>query len=116
MKHYSEYEELLNSIGYKVINADTPFVYESENTLIYITEKEDGYHVIDMCPKDCFDRWGNSRHISFRIMVENRTEENKHGWTQESVNDKLIKDIKDAELLCDIIPNRFFDHFISINL
>ena len=67
------------------------------------------------CPKEHFDRWANSRHISFPIYRE-KSPEDEHGWTRYGILKHIKEKIVDSELLCDIIPGRMFDNFISVDM
>lgn len=90
--------------------------YSNDDILIQVCEKEDGYHEFSVCPRANFDRWANSRHINFRLMVENYTPENRCGWTKENVEKDLRKNLTDSIWLCKTLPSRMFDHFIHIDL
>lgn len=84
--------------------------------MMEVIQKDDGYHEFGICPIHCFDRWANSRHIVFRLMVENYTEEKGFGWKKEDVEKDFVKHLKDAEFLCEELPERMFNSFIKIEM
>ena len=112
------YHDYLLGLGYKLdwVSGSTRAQYSNDSVYIDVCEKEDGYHDFAMCPKENFDRWANSRHINWRLMVENYTEEKKCGWTKDSVEEDFVQKVKDAEWFCDTVPSRMFDEFINIDL
>ena len=66
------YHDFLLKLGYKQDwGEDTRNQYSNDKVLIDVCEQEDGHHEFAMCPKENFDRWANSRHINWRLMVEN---------------------------------------------
>ena len=73
---------------------------------------DDTVVVAHFCPVESMDRWANSRHIS----VEFYTDWENTNWTYELFVEHGSQAIKDAEILCDIIPKRLFDNFINIEL
>jgi len=112
------YHTCLLSMGYKLdwISGKVRAQYSKDNLLIDVCEQEDGHHEFAMCPRENFDRWANSRHIEWRLMVANWTEEKQHGWTEDAVVDDLKQHVEDAEWFCSIVPSRMFDKFINISL
>jgi len=113
-----DYHNDLLSLGYKLdwVSGSTRAQYSNSNVYIDVCEQEDGYHEFAMCPKENFDRWANSRHINWKLMVANYTEEKKCGWTQEKVKEDFKQNVKDSEWFCDTVPSRMFDKFINIDL
>jgi hypothetical protein len=112
------YHVFLLSMGYKLdwTSCLTVLQYSNDDTYIEVLEKEDGYHDFAMCPKKCFDKWGNSRHIKWRLMVENCTEEKPWGWTSGKVKEDFEKNVNDAQWFCFTVPERMFSSFIKIEL
>lgn len=114
MKHY---HKILLEMGWKRDWNTKPISQYSNKTLYMIVEEqEDGYHKFAVCPKKCFDRWSNSRHINFSIMVKNYTKTKGCGWTQVMVDVDFEKKVRDAIWLCKTIKARMFNQFITINL
>lgn len=112
-----DYKEILEEMGFSMDWGEGGvFQYSDGDVLIQILEKEDGYHEFSACPKKCFDRWANSRHINWKLMVVNYTEEKKHGWTEEAVIEDLERNVNDAIWLTNTLPERMFDKFINIDL
>ncbi len=67
------------------------------------------------CPKENFDRWANSRHIAFTIYRE-KAPDDEYGWSRDGILKHIKERITDSEFLCDVIPSRMFDHFISVDM
>ena len=112
------YHQCLLDCGYKLdwISGKVRLQYSKDGILVDVCEQEDGYHEFAVCPRGNFDRWANSRHINWSLMIANWTEEKQSGWTEDAVIDDLKQKLKDAEWLCQTIPSRMFDHFINIDL
>ena len=112
-----DYKETMKKMGFKLDwKTDTISQFSNDDIYIQVIEQEDGYHEFSACPKKCFDRWANSRHINWRLMVENYTEENKCGWTEDKVQKDLEKNITDTIWFCSNLPERMFNNFIKIDL
>jgi|GEM_PF-4340208 len=111
------YEKSLYNLGLKEDwREGTIASFSNDKILMQVCEQPDGYHQFSVCPKSCFDRWANSRHINFRLMVKNYSKKKQCGWTKEHVIADFEKNVKDAIWLCDTIPERMFNSFIKIDL
>jgi len=112
-----DYKELLIEMGFKLDWESEPvFQFSNEKILINVVEKKDGYHEFSACPRTCFDRWANSRHINWKLFIENYNEENGYGWTQENIENQFKQDVNDAIWFVNTLPERMFNQFITIDL
>jgi hypothetical protein len=116
------YKETLNKLGFTLeweeASGSGPNIlqYTNGEILIQVAERGDGYHKFSACPKKCFDRWANSRHINWKLMVENYNQEHGFGWSEEKVQSDLERNVNDTIFLCNTLPERMFDRFINIDL
>ena len=112
------YKEILDNLGFTLQwqeaggRGSSILQYTNGKILIQVIEKEDGYHEFSACPTRNFDRWANSRHINWRLMVANYTE-TMCGWKEEDVKADLEKNVNDAIWFCETLPERMFG---SINI
>jgi hypothetical protein len=111
------YHDILTSMGWELDWSSAPISqYSNRKCYIQVCEMEDGYHEFSMCPKKHFDKWANSRHIKWRLMVENYNEEKGYGWTAEDVEKDFRQKVKDAVWFCRKIKPRMFNQFITVEM
>ena len=83
--------------------------YSFKDLLMNVCESSDVRHEFAVCPKKHFDRWANSRHINFQIMVAN------NAWIPEKIEKDFKQKVTDAIWLCKTLKPRMFNQFIYIS-
>jgi len=104
------YNKILLDMGWKLDWKEGERSQYSNGTLLVdVCEQKDGHHTFAMCPKNYFDRWANSRHINWGIMIESEV------WSQKQIEKEFKKHVKDAMWFCKMLKPRMFNQFIEIN-
>jgi len=112
-----DYKEELKNLGFKKDYDDHGIAtFSNDKILIRVIEREDGYHECEACPREVFDRWANSSHIKWRIMVANYDPSTKCGWRPVEVQADFIQKVQDALWFAYNLPGRMFDKFITIEM
>ena len=100
-KDIYEHDEYCDSIPY--------IVYRKDNLFLMNIDFDETGITFNSCPVKVFDRWANSRHIEFVIY---------YSWfDKEDVWKKgICKNIRKVERLCKIIPQKYWNCGMMVEL
>ena len=109
-------KQVLKDSGYIAARVDNDFVYDhiTEKYVLELSvdESTNGakYLKVALCPAKCFDRWSNSRHITFNVYASN---------SNVSLEERIKhfkSNLKDAHLIMNKLPKRLFNNGVTITL